>query len=41
MAIDMDKLNAFMGRFVGDLGVSVHAGMVVIGGRLGPPGEDG
>jgi hypothetical protein len=33
MAIDMDKLNAFMGRFVGDLEASVHAGMVVIGGK--------
>jgi SAM-dependent methyltransferase len=35
MAIDMDKLNAFMGRFVGDLGAAVHSGMVVIGERLG------
>ena len=35
MAIDMDKLNAFMGQFVGDLGAAVHAGMVVIGDRLG------
>lgn len=35
MAIDMDKLNAFVGRFVGDLGAAVHAGMVVIGERLG------
>ena len=35
MSIDMDKLNAFMGRFVGDLGAAVHAGMVVIGDRLG------
>src|SRR5579862_7129086 len=31
----MDKLNAFMGRFVGDLGAAVHAGMVVIGDKLG------
>ena len=31
----MDKLNAFIGRFVGDLGASVHAGMVVIGDKLG------
>jgi SAM-dependent methyltransferase len=31
----MDKLNAFMGRFVGDLGAAVHAGMVVIGEKLG------
>src|SRR5271157_2388341 len=35
MAIDIDKLNAFIGRFVGDLGAAVHTGMVVIGERLG------
>jgi len=35
MTIDMDKLNAFVGRFVGDLGAAVHAGMVVIGEKLG------
>ncbi len=35
MAIDMDKLNAFMGRFVADLGAAVGTGMVVIGERLG------
>jgi SAM-dependent methyltransferase len=35
MAIDMDKLNNFVGRFVGDLGAAVHAGMVVIGEKLG------
>ena len=34
-ALDMDKLNAFVGRFVGDLGAAAHAGMVVIGERLG------
>src|SRR5512147_1191777 len=34
-AINMDKLNAFIGQFVTDLGASVHAGMVVIGERLG------
>lgn len=33
--LDMDKLNVFIGRFVGDLGAAVHAGMVVIGERLG------
>jgi SAM-dependent methyltransferase len=33
--IDMDKLNAFIGQFVTDLGASVHAGMVVIGEKLG------
>jgi len=35
MALDMDKLNTFVGQFVGDLGASVHAGMVVIGEKLG------
>jgi SAM-dependent methyltransferase len=35
MPIDADKLNSFLGRFVGDLGAAVHAGMVVIGDRLG------
>jgi SAM-dependent methyltransferase len=33
--IDMDKLNAFIGQFVNDLGAAAHAGMVVIGERLG------
>ena len=35
MNIDNDKLNAFLGQFVTDLGAAVHAGMVVIGDRLG------
>ena len=35
MQVDNDKLNEFIGRFVGDLGATVHAGMVVIGERLG------
>jgi len=34
-AIDMDKLNVFIGQFVTDLGAAVHAGMVVIGEKLG------
>src|SRR5215470_886757 len=34
-AVDMNKLNAFIGQFVTDLGASVHAGMVVIGEKLG------
>jgi SAM-dependent methyltransferase len=34
-AINMDKLNAFIGQFVTDLGASVHTGMVVIGEKLG------
>jgi SAM-dependent methyltransferase len=35
MALDTEKLNAFLGQFVTDLGAAVHAGMVVIGERLG------
>jgi ubiquinone/menaquinone biosynthesis C-methylase UbiE len=35
MALDMDKLNEFLGRFVGDLGATITAGGVVIGHRLG------
>jgi len=35
MAVDMDKLNSFLGNFVGDLGAAVHTGMVVIGEKLG------
>jgi SAM-dependent methyltransferase len=33
--LDMDKLNTFLGQFVGDLGAAVHTGMVVIGEKLG------
>ena len=33
--LDMDKLNEFIGKFVTDLGATVHTGMVVIGERLG------
>jgi ubiquinone/menaquinone biosynthesis C-methylase UbiE len=35
MAMDMDKLQAFLGKFVTDLGATVAAGNVVIGHRLG------
>jgi SAM-dependent methyltransferase len=35
MAIDEGKLNAFMGRFVGDLGAVMHAATVVVGDQLG------
>ena len=35
MAINTDKLNEFLGRFVGDLGATIAAGNVVIGHRLG------
>ena len=34
-ALNMEKLNAFVGQFVTDLGASVHTGMVVIGEKLG------
>jgi len=33
--LDINKLNAFIGQFVTDLGAAVHAGMVVIGEKLG------
>ncbi len=29
MAIDMDKLNDFIGKFAADFGATFHAGMVV------------
>jgi len=35
MAVDQKKLEEFLGKFVNDLGATVHAGMVVIGERLG------
>ena len=34
-ALNMEKLNAFIGQFVADLGAAGHAGMVVIGEKLG------
>jgi hypothetical protein len=34
-ALDRNKLNAFAGQFVTDLGAAVHTGMVVIGEKLG------
>jgi SAM-dependent methyltransferase len=34
-SIDQDKLDEFMGRFVGDLGAALSAALVVIGDRLG------
>ncbi len=33
--IDADRLNDFLGRFVGDLGATVAAGSVLVGDRLG------
>jgi SAM-dependent methyltransferase len=35
MAPNMEKLNEFLGHFVNDLGATFHAGMVVIGEKLG------
>lgn len=35
MGVNTEKLNAFVGQFVGDLGAAVHTGMVVIGEKLG------
>ena len=35
MAVDMDKLQEFLGRFVTDLGATAAAGNVVIGHELG------
>lgn len=35
MAIDSGKMEQFLGKFVSDLGATAHAGMVVIGERLG------
>jgi SAM-dependent methyltransferase len=35
MAIDQDKLNEFLHKFVGDLGATMAAGNVVVGDRLG------
>jgi 2-polyprenyl-3-methyl-5-hydroxy-6-metoxy-1,4-benzoquinol methylase len=34
-AINEDKLNAFMGQVVGELGAAVNAGLIVLGDRLG------
>jgi 2-polyprenyl-3-methyl-5-hydroxy-6-metoxy-1,4-benzoquinol methylase len=35
MNINEDKLNELLGKFVGDLGATMHAGSIVIGERLG------
>jgi SAM-dependent methyltransferase len=35
MDLDMEKLNAFMGRAVVDIGATLHAGLVLIGEKLG------
>lgn len=35
MAVNQDKLNAFMGKAVGDIGAAISANMVLIGDKLG------
>jgi ubiquinone/menaquinone biosynthesis C-methylase UbiE len=35
MAVDQDRLNDLLGRFVGDLGATIAAGGIVVGHRLG------
>ncbi len=35
MSIDEQKLNELLGKFVGDLGATMHAGSIVIGEKLG------
>ncbi|MEO5860813.1 MAG: class I SAM-dependent methyltransferase [Pyrinomonadaceae bacterium] len=35
MDLNEDKLNSLLGRFVGDLGATMHAGSIVIGEKLG------
>jgi hypothetical protein len=35
MALSPEQLNTFLGKFVNDLGATFHAGMVVIGEKLG------
>jgi hypothetical protein len=35
MAVDEARLNEFLGQFVGDLGATANAAMVVTGHRLG------
>ena len=34
-AVDMDKLMAFLGQVIGELGATVNAGLIVVGDRLG------
>ena len=35
MAVDQDKLNAFMGKAVGDIGAAMSANLVLLGDKLG------
>src|SRR2546430_12619994 len=34
-AVNMDKLMAFLGQVIGELGATVNAGLIVVGDRLG------
>ena len=34
-AVNMDKLMAFLGQVIGELGATVNAGLIVIGGVSG------
>lgn len=35
MAVDMDKLNAFVGKFVNDLGAAMQGPAILVGEQLG------
>ncbi len=35
MALDTDKLNAFLGRAIGDLGAAISSALMILGDRLG------
>ncbi|MDP1769963.1 MAG: hypothetical protein Q8L74_14340 [Nitrospirota bacterium] len=36
MAVNPDKLNAFTGKAVGDIGAALSDNMVLLGNKLGP-----
>jgi hypothetical protein len=35
MAVNMEKLNAFVGKFANDLGAAMHGATILIGEQLG------
>jgi hypothetical protein len=39
MTIDQDKLNAFLGKVVGDVGSAMSASLVVLGDNIAEPEE--
>ena len=41
MTIDENKLNEFMGKIVGDLGVTMSSALLVLGDRLGTRQPEG